>query len=270
MLAHAQSSDTVFTACLRLFRGYPLAVRRHYAERRYGSMVLMSRDGGVARHSVLIMERDDLFTIQPWDRRDWARMEIRPRGPVDAGVRWLIMSSVPVLRDGVLLGWVTGQQVRAVLLAHGRVPEPWDDASVVPEILVMPRAGSQPAERPPLTAVQLDDWSLWQHVEQGQLADLIPMVSREVGRVFWVPGAGGQADRAGRAGRADQAGQRSGGRIVVTERLHGDDCWLPAGVYADQWTLREEAAPLSASQLLALPGVTDLSRRYERQHLIGV
>ena len=156
MLAHAQSGDTVFTACLRLFRSYPLAVRRHYAEHRYGSMVLMNRDAGTARYCVLIMERDDLFTIAPWDRREWARAEIRPRGPVDASVRWLIMSGVPVLRDGVLLGWVAGQQVRAVLAAHGRVPEPWDDASVVPGILVMPRAGSQAAERPPLTAVQLD------------------------------------------------------------------------------------------------------------------
>jgi hypothetical protein len=84
------------------------------------------------------------------------------------------------------------------------------------------------------------------------------MISRQVGRVFSVPGTGAAA------------GQQSGGRIVVTERLHGDDCWLPAGVYADQRTLREETAPLTASQLLALPGVTDLSRRYERQHLIGV
>ena len=260
MLAHAQSGDTVFTACLRLFRSYPLAVRRHYAEHRYGSMVLMSRDAGTARHSVLIMERDDLFTIQPWDRRDWPRVEIRPQEPVDAGVRWLIMSSVPLLRDGVLLGWVAGQQVRAVLAAYGRVPEPWDDASALPGILVMPRAGSQPAERPPLTAVQVDDWGLWEHVEQGQLADLTPLVSRQAGQVFWVPGTGTAAG----------PGQRSGGRIVVTERLHGDDCWLPAGVYADQWTLREETAPLTASQLLALPGVTDLSRRYERQHLIGV
>ncbi len=258
MLAHAQSGDTVFTACLRLFRSYPLAVRRHYAEHRYGSMVLMSRDAGAARHCVLIMERDDLFTIQPWDRRDWARMEIRPCEPVDAGVRWLIMSSVPLLRDGVLLGWVAGQQVRAVLAAHGRVPEPWDDASARPGILVMPRAGSQPAERPPLTAVQMDDWGLWEHVERGQLADLTPLVSRQMGLVFWVPGTGAAA------------GQQPGGRIVVTERLHGDDCWLPAGVYADQQTLREETAPLTASQLLALPGVTDLSRRYERQHLIGV
>ncbi len=215
MLAHAQSGDTVFTACLRLFGSYPLAVRRHYAEHRYGSMVLVNRDAGTARYCVLTMERDDLFTIAPWDRREWARAEIRPRGPVDASVRWLIMSGVPLLRDGVLLGWVAGQQVRAMLAAHGRVPEPWDDASVVPGILVLPRADSQAAERSPLTAGQLEDGRLWEYVEQGQLADLTPLVSRQAGRVFWVPGTGGPD------------GRRSGGRIVVTERLHGDDCWLP-------------------------------------------
>ena len=135
MLAAAQSGETVFAACLRLFHSYPLAVRRHYAEHRFGSMVMMSRESGTAQFFVLIMERDDLFTIAPWDRRDWARAEIRPRGPVDASVRWLIMSGVPVLRDGVLLGWVDDQQVRAVLAAHGRVPEPWDDASAVPGVL---------------------------------------------------------------------------------------------------------------------------------------
>jgi hypothetical protein len=259
VLAHAHSGDTVFMACLRLFSSYPLAVRRHYAEHRYGSMVLMNRDpGAAARYFVLIMERDDLFAIQPWDHRDWERVEIRRREPVDDAVRRLIKSSVPVLRDGVLLGWVTGQQVRAVLAAHGRVPEPWDDASVVPGVLVMPRTGSQAAERPPLTGGPLDDGKLWEFVERGQLTDLTPLVSRQVGRVFWVPGTSGSA------------GRRLGGRIVVTERLHADECWLPAGVYADQWTLREETTPPSASELLSLPGVTDLSRRYERQHLLGV
>ena len=49
MLVSARSGDTVFTACLRLFRGYPLAVRRHYAEHRYGSMVLASRATGAAQ-----------------------------------------------------------------------------------------------------------------------------------------------------------------------------------------------------------------------------
>ena len=257
MLAHAQSGDTVFTACLRLFRSYPLAVRRHYAEHRYGSMVLVNRDAGTARFCVLVMERDDLFTIAPWDRREWARAEIRPSGPVDAGVRWVIMSSVPVLRDGVLLGWVDDQQVRAVLAAHGRLPEPWDDASVVPGTLVMPRVGSQPAERPPLTGRPLEDERLWEYVARGQLTDLTPLIAGQPRRVFWVPGV-------------DEVGGRRVGRLVVTERLRSDDSWLPAGVYADRWAAREEAAPLTASQLLALPGVTDLSRSCDRRHLLGV
>jgi len=258
LLAQAQSGDNVFMACLRLFRSYPLAVRRHYAEHRYGSMVLMHRDAGGTRFFVLTMERDDLFVIQPWDHRDWARIEIRLRAPVDAAVRQLIESSVPVLRDGVLLGWVAGQQVRAVLAAHGRVPEPWDDPSVLPGILVMPRIGSQAADWPPVTGGPLDDGRLWNYLERGQLTDLTPLISRQVGRVFWVPATDGRD------------GRRVGGCIVVTERLHADECWLPAGVYVDQWTLREETTTLSASQLLALPGVTDLSRRYERQHLLGV
>jgi hypothetical protein len=257
VLASAQSGATVFTACLALFRDYPLAVRRHYAEHRYGSMVMMNRDGGAARFFVLIMERDDLFAIRPWDRRDWARVEIHPREPVDDSVRRLISSSVPMLRDGALLGWVAGQQVRAVLAAHGRLPEPWDDASVVPGALVMPRVGTLPAERPPLTGRPLEDERLWEYVARGQLTDLTPLISGQPRRVFWVPGV-------------DEVGGRRVGRLVVTERLQSDDAWLPAGVYADRWAPREESAPLTASQLLALPGVTDLSRSCERRQLLGV
>jgi len=256
-LAHAQSGVSLFADCQRLFREYPLAVRRHYAEHRYGSMVMMSDDAGKAHFFVLIMERDDLFAIRPWDRRDWKRVEIRPCEPVDASVRELIGSSVPVLRDGALLGWVTGQQVRAVLAAHGRLPEPWDDATVVPGTLVMPRVGTQPGDRPPLTGRPLDDGRLWEYIARGELTDLTPLVARQPGRVFWVPGV-------------DEVDGRRVGRIVVTELLRSDDAWLPAGVYTDRWAPREEAAPLTASQLLALPGATDLSRSGERQYLLGV
>ena len=146
MLGHARSGDAAFTACLRLFRKYPLAVRRHYAEHRYGSMVLQHRDAGTTRFLVLIMEWDDLFVIRHWDRRDGARVEIRPDEPVSGDVRKLIESSVPVPRDGALLGWVVGHQVRAMLAAHGRLPEPWDDASAVPGVLMMPLVGTQPAD----------------------------------------------------------------------------------------------------------------------------
>src|SRR5690242_21803225 len=85
--ADAQSGDSVFAACLRLFYRYPLAIRRHYAEHRYGSLVLMNRAAGRARFFVLIMEWDDLFVIRPWDRRDGGRVAIRRDEPVPDDVR---------------------------------------------------------------------------------------------------------------------------------------------------------------------------------------
>jgi hypothetical protein len=257
VLAHARSGDAAFAACLRLFRSYPLAVRRHYAEHRYGSMVLMNRDTGAARFFVLIMEWDDLFVLRHWDRRDGRRAEIGPDEPVSGEVRRVIEASVPVPRDGALLGWVSGVQVQAVLAAYGRLPEPWDDASAVPGVLVMPRAGSQPAEWPPLAASPLDDGQLWRQVAQGRLTDLGPLVTRQTGCVFWVPGGD------------STAGPQAGARVVVTERLSNEELWLPAGVYADHSTLREGTAVQTATQLLALPGVVDLAGG-RGQHLLGV
>jgi hypothetical protein len=259
VLAHARPGDTAFAACLRLFRHYPLAVRRHYAEHRYGSMVLMTRDAGASRFFVLIMEWDDLFVLRHWDRRDGARAEIGQDEPVSADVRRVLETGVPVPRDGALLGWVTGHQVRAVLTAYGRLPEPWDDASAVPGVLLLPHAGSQSAEWPPLAAASpLDDGRLWEHLARGRLADLAPLVSHQAGRVFLVPGGDGRD------------GRRSGTRVVVTERICDDDFWLPAGVYADHRALREGAPVLTARQLLALPGVVDLAGGRGQPYLLGV
>jgi hypothetical protein len=251
----ADEGGAAFAACLRLFHRYPLAVRRHYAEHRYGSMVLLSRPPGrgqasAARFHVLIMEWDDLFVLRHWDRRDGTRTEIGPGTPVPDDVRQLLEGGVPVPRDGALLGWLAGHQVQALLAAYGRLPEPWDDPSAVPGVLVMPRAGSQPAQWPPLAVSPLGDGQLWDCLGRGQLVDLAPLVGRRAGRVFWVPGADGGLN--GRGGRQADA------RVVVTERLSGAEFWLPAGIYADHWTLREGAPSPTVSQLLARPGVTDL------------
>jgi len=253
VLVNARAGDTVFAMCLRFFRHYPLAVRRHYAEHRYGSMVLMHRDAGGARFYVLIMEWDDLFVLRHWDRRDGVRVEIGPGSPVPDDVRQVIEAGVPVPRDGTLLGWLSGGQVQAVLTAYGRLPEPWDDPANVPGVLVMPRAGSQPSEWPKLTASPLQGGQLWESMERGQVADLTPLVARRSGRAFWVPGIS----------------SRAGGRVVITERLNGDDIWLPAGVYADHLTLREGTQGMTASDLLGLPGVTDLAGG-RGQHLVDV
>jgi hypothetical protein len=259
VLEPAGPGSAAFAACQRLFRDYPLAVRRHYAEHRYGSMVLLHQDGGTARFLVLIMEWDDLFVLRHWDRRDGSRVEVSADGPATgdggADVARLIEASVPVPRDGALLGWLSGQQVSAVVAAYGRLPEPWDDPSAVPGVLVLPRAGSQPAEWPPLATSPRPDWQLWECVERGRLVDLTPLVSRSAGRVFWVPGEGGW---------------QAGARVVVTERISDGGLWLPAGVYADHWSLREGIQVRTASQILALPGVVDLSGGRGPDHLLGV
>jgi hypothetical protein len=248
--------DAVFLSCQRLFRDYPLAVRRHYAEFRYGSMVLASRapGSGSPRFSVLIMERDDLFAIRPWDRRDWGRAEIRAGEPVTDGVARLIESSAPVPRDGALLGWLDGGQVRAILIAFGRLPEPWDDPSAVPGIAVLPLASGNPARWPPLLAGSppggpLEERLLWEHSAGGQVADLTLLLGREAGLAFWVPGALGR----------DAASGADGHCVVVPERIGGDGCWLLAGVYADHRSLRAGAQVPLARQLLAMPGVVDLA-----------
>jgi hypothetical protein len=232
-----------------------MAVRRHYAEHRYGTMVMVNHEGGVARFFVLIMEWDDLFVVRPWDRRDWARVEIRPDEPVPAEIGRLLSGAVPVPRDGAVFGWVADQQVRALVMAHGRLPEPWEDASARPEVVVLPLAGTQPAQWPPLPYDPLADWRLWEHIGTGKLADLGPLITRKSGRGFWVPDP--------------DAGPRrwTGARVVITERLSTAEYWLLAGVYAEQRTLREPGAVLSARQLLAAPGVVDLARGL---HLLGV
>jgi hypothetical protein len=250
--------QAAFAACRRLFLHYSLAVRRHYAEHRYGSLVLLHQIAGRARFYVLIMERDQLFVLRHWDRRDGHRVEIGPETCVPAAVGRLIEASVPVPRDGALLGWVAGHQVQAVVAAYGRLPEPWDDAAAVPGVLVMPRSGSQPARWPPLTASPLADGRLWDCVARGQLIDLGPLVTRQARRVYWVPGAG------------ERSGRPTGSCVVVTERISGDGYWLPAGVYADHWTLRGGSPVLLARDLLARPGVTDLAGGRGAGHLLGV
>jgi hypothetical protein len=247
--ARAQSGDSVFEACLRLFCRYPLAIRRHYAEHRYGSLVLMNRAAGRTGFFVLVMEWDDLFVIRPWDRRDGARVAIRPGEPVSDDVREVIESAVPVPRDGTLLGWMDGHKVQALIAVYGRLTEPWDDPSAVPGVLVMPFAGSQPPDWPSLTDSPLDGGRLWQSLQRGQLADLTALAARRPGCVYWVPGQDGRA------------GDWAGARIVVTERLSADKFWLPAGVYIDRVALREGTPRWTAGQLLALPGVIDLADR---------
>ena len=248
MSVQHQSGTALFAACSRLFRRYPLAVRLSFAHGGYQSMVLMNRAAGPASFFVLTQARDGLFSIRSWHRHDGVDQEIRPGEPVSRVVQQVITNGMPVPQHGTLLGWVTDRQVTAMLAVHGRQPETWDVAAPVPEIRVMPMAGtSELPHWPPFTTSPLEDGRLWEYLEWGGIVDIGPLVAQSSGRAFWVPSP-------------DRRGARHG-CVVVKDNLPAKEYWLPAGVYLDHWTLREGIQVPPADDLLTLPGVVDLARR---------
>jgi hypothetical protein len=164
MTIHAPSETTSFEICLRLFERYPLAITLHPADGGSLSMVLLCRATVSAGFFVLTQARDDLFVVRSWDRPDRVNQEIRPGQPSSGAVRQVITGSMPVPHDGALLGWVTDSQVTALLAVHCRPPEPWDNPAPVPEIRVMPMAGTRELLHwPPFTARPLEDGRLWEY-----------------------------------------------------------------------------------------------------------
>jgi hypothetical protein len=213
-------------------------------------MVLMNHAAWPADFLVLTRVRDDLFVIRSWHRYDGVDEEIRPRERVSGVIHRVITGSMPVPRDGALLGWVADRQVTAMLGVHCRQPAARDDLAPVPEILVMPMAGtSELMHWPAFSASPLGDGRLWEYVEGGAIVDIGPLITQRPGRAFWVPSPGGQSGPIGRSGC-----------VVVNDNLPADEYWLPAGVYMDHWTLREGFQAPPADRLLALPGVVDLAR----------
>ena len=246
MTVDALSGTTSFEACLRLFEDYPLAVTRHAADGGSLSMVLLNRTAGAPMFFVLTQARDDLFVIRSWYRHDGLDQAIRPGEPGPGPIRELITGSMPVPRDGALLGWVTDNQVTAVLAVHSRPPEPWDGAVPEPQIRVMPMDGTSALLHwPPFTAGPLEDGRFWEYVQRGEIVDIGSIVARSAEQVFWVP--------------SQDRWSAGPGYIVVMGNLPADEYWLPAGVYLDHWTLREGIQAPPVSWLLTLPGVVDLS-----------
>jgi len=246
VLAHALSG----TACSQLFGRYPLAVTPHSADGRYRSIVLLHRASGPPSFYILTQAGDDLFVVRSWNRRGGVNQQIRPGEPVPGLIRQVVTGGIPVPRDGALLGWVTDRQVTAMLAVHCRQPETWDDLVPIPEIRVMPMAGtSEPMHWPPFTVSPLDDGQIWDYFDRGQIVDIAPLVTQRAGHAFWVP------SQERRSTRYEE------GCVVITGNLPTEEYWLPAGVYMDHWTLREgiEAAP--AGYLLTLPDVVDLARK---------
>jgi hypothetical protein len=245
---YGQEESASFAACSQLFRLYPLAVTQHSGDGGMRSMVLMNRTVRPAGFFVLTQASDGLFVIRAWNGRHEVSWEIRPEEPDSGVIHKAVTDSMPVFRDGALLGWVTDSRVTAVLAVDCRQPEPWDAPAAVPEIRVMPMAGtSELLHWPPFSADPLADGRLWDYVERGLIVDIVPLVTRRAGRAFWAPSPDKRSTR------------HEKGCVVITNYLTADEYRLPAGIYLDHWTLREGIEPPPSRCLLALPGVVDLA-----------
>jgi hypothetical protein len=244
-----QALSGTFAACVRLFTRYPLAVTRHRADQGLRSMVLTVSEAQPAGFFVLTQVADDLFVIRSWQRRDGIDYSIRPGEPAPGVIHRVIAGGMPVPRDGGMFGWVTDSQVTVLLMAHCRQPTTWDCPAPIPELRVMPLAGtSELAYWPPFTASPFDG-RLWEYVERGQVVNVVPLLLDGAAGAYWVPAP----DR--------RSARHEDGCVVVTDNVAGEEFWLPAGVYMDHWTLREGFAAPPVSCLLALPGVVNLTRR---------
>jgi hypothetical protein len=247
VLVHAPSGS--FTACVWLFRRYPLAVMPDHTDRGFRSMVLMNRDAGPGAFYVLTQVSEDLFVIRSWHSEHGLSHGIRPGEPVTSVVHQVITDSMPVPRDGALLGWVTDSQVTVLVAAYSPLPASWENPAPVPEIRVMPMVGTSELPHWPPFASSPFDGRLWEYVERGQIVDIVPLLTRNAGCAYWVP----SVDR--------RSARHEDGCVVIRDHMPAEEYWLPAGVYMDHWILREGFTAPPVSRLLALPGVVDLTNR---------
>ena len=116
-----------------------------------------------------------------------------------------------------------------MLAVHCRPPEPWDEPVPVPEIRVMPMAGtSELLHWPPFTASPLDDGRLWEYVQWGEIVDLVPSspeapdaCSGYHARTGAAPGTGTSRSWATCGRRVLAAGRRLYGSLDAARRHPG-------------------------------------------------
>lgn len=210
-------------------------------------MVLVTRSCNDARFYILSETHQAHFHIRAWNCREEPIQKIIPGESVPGAFADAIAEGMPIPRDRAVLGWVTDHQVTAIMAVHSSLAADAGAPSSVPEIQVMPVSGTTAADWPPFTTRPLNDGRLWDYVDRGDIMDLVPALTTHPGQVFRAacnPGHGHA---------------RHGACVVVTENLITSEYWLPAGVYADHWMLREGVPAPPAGQLLAMPGTVDLA-----------
>ena len=210
-------------------------------------MILMTEDAGEPKYFVLT-ENGRAFYIRPWNYGAEAIQEIAPGEPVPGPLAGVIAHGMPIPLGCTVLGWAPDHQVTAILAVHGGHTAGTDTAPAVPAIQVMPMSGTVTIDWPPFGASLLCDGRLWDYLDRGDIVDIAPLLASCPGQAFRTPCPHWHGSSRGAA------------CVVVTADLIASEYWLPAGVYADHWMLREGIPVPPAGQLLALPGTVDIAQ----------
>jgi hypothetical protein len=230
-----------------LFDAYPLAIEPVTLDGTQDRMVIA--DPGRVFH---ILHRvhsgipHPFISLCPW-KNDGDAVVADSAGGIEvqgAGVSGdpmhLVAASVPLPRDGSLLGWEEGGDITAIFPFYAD-----EDQDDMPTWSGMPRADVPEAQWPPLTRQDFADSRLWDHYQAGHVADLGPGIGRTSRAVFW----------------AATNSSLGSGCAVVTRRITGHGEWrMEPGTYA-HWTILEDPTRRACLE--------DAIRQAERTDLAG-
>lgn len=236
-------TSKVYQACGDLFDAYPLAVVAVEDVPTLHSIVLMLADGDDVSFFVLVRDCGDgrpAYTVIPWQANRPMTME-PDGGDVPDLAANAVLHGVPMPRDGALFGWTGEGSITALIVVYtGDALEPsWS---------VMPLVGIPRAHWPPFTSECLFGPWFWEHHRAGNLTYLDDVIAATPGTCFWVD---------------THAALGSDCCVVARDVEITEKHLLRRGRYVGAAALRAGTTVPTLAALLAGPGKTDLSARFE-------
>lgn len=209
-------------------------------------MLLAVRESDDA--AFFIVSRDsrddrDHFSVRRWRTPGVMGIEAGEGGISDAAVN-AVMNGVPVPRHGSLFGWKPGQAITSLMVVYTRYTPEYQQ----PSWLVLPRAGTSEGRWPPFAGERVFGRWFWEFYWTGAIADLGHLIASASGTVFWVDA---------------RAAHGSHCCVVRRDVISPEGYTLPRGRYVYHLALREGRPVPSLEALLADPGRTDLSARFQ-------
>lgn len=243
--SRSRTVRSAYDRCAELFAAYPLAVQCADWAGTLHSMVLIVRDGQDA--DFFTLARDDsegkpFYSLVPW-RPDGPLVDIEADSDaVSDSTVTVLDQGVPLPRHGSLFGWLSGDEVTALVTVYTAYEPEYPE----PSWAVLPHAGVQMRSWPPFTGEELFGSWFWEHYRAGSLVSLAALIGANPGTVFWV----------------DSGAMLGWDCFVVSREVTSETGYLlPRGCYLYYEALRQGVDVPPPDSLLAGPAKTDLACR---------